>query len=180
MNKWLRRIRGAVGMGLTWGVAWFGAGVALLLVVGVGAADVPFPLGFGLLGFLAGVTFSGVLGIVEGRRRFDQMSLPRFAVWGGVGGLLLSGMFVWATGPGGELMVVGPVFALSGAGCAAGSLALARTEEDQELLDASGDVAEVGLTEGETQELLGGRAIPSKEPDPVTHPPCPSGLEGGN
>ena len=181
MKKWLRRIRGAVGMGLTWGVAWFGAGVALLLVVGVGAADVPFPLGFGLLGFLAGVTFSGVLGIVEGRRRFDQMSLPRFAVWGGVGGLLLSGIFVLATGLGGEMLVVlGPVFALSGAGCAAGSLALARTAEDRELLDASGDVAEVGLTEGEAQELLGGRAIPSKEPDPVTHPPCPSGLEGGN
>jgi hypothetical protein len=180
MKKWLRRIRGAVGMGLTWGVAWFGAGVALLLVVGVGAADVPFPLGFGLLGFLAGVTFSGVLGIVEGRRRFDQMSLPRFAVWGGVGGLLLSGAFVLATGPGGEVLLLGPVFALSGAGCAAGSLALARTEEDRELLDASGDVAEVGLTEGEAQELLGGRAIPSKEPDPVTHPPCPSGPEGRN
>ena len=48
------------------------------------------------------------------------------------------------------------------------------------MLNVSGDVAEVGLTEGETQELLGGRAIPSKEPDPVTHPPCPSGLEGGN
>ena len=131
MKKWLRRIRGAVGMGLTWGVAWFGAGVALLLVVGVGAADVPFPLGFGLLGFLAGVTFSGVLGIVEGRRRFDQMSLPRFAVWGGVGGLLLSGTFVLATGLGWEVLVLGPVFALSGAGCAAGSLALARTAEDR-------------------------------------------------
>ena len=117
-------------MGLTWGVAWFGAGVALLLVVGVGAADVPFPLGFGLLGFLAGVTFSGVLGIVEGRRRFDQMSLPRFAVWGGVGGLLLSGTFVLATGLGWEVLVLGPVFALSGAGCAVGSLALARMAED--------------------------------------------------
>jgi hypothetical protein len=23
MKKWLRRIRGAVGMGLTWAVAWF-------------------------------------------------------------------------------------------------------------------------------------------------------------
>ena len=146
MKKWLRRIRGAVGMGLTWAVAWFGAGVALLLVVGVGAADVPFPLGFGLLGFLAGVTFSGVLGIVEGRRRFDQMSLPRFAVWGGVGGLLLSGIFVLATGLGGEVLVLGPVFALSGAGCAAGSLALARTAEDRELLNASGDVAEAELT----------------------------------
>ncbi len=127
MKKWLRRIRGAIGMGLTWAIAWFGAGLILLLVVGFGAANVPFPLGFGLLGFLAGVMFSGVLAIVEGRRRFDQMSLPRFAAWGGIGGLLLSGIFVLAAALGGEaLLVLGPVFALAGAGSAAGSLALAR------------------------------------------------------
>jgi hypothetical protein len=157
VKKWLRRIRGAIGMGLTWAIAWFGAGLVLLLIVGFGAADVPFPLGFGLLGFLAGVTFSGVLGIVEGRRRFDQMSLPRFALWGGVGGLLFSGIFVVAAGLRADvLLVLGPVFALSGAGCAAGSLALARMAEDRELLDASGDVTEAGLTDDETHELLGG------------------------
>jgi hypothetical protein len=33
---------------------------------------------------------------------------------------------------------------------------LARMAEDRELLDASTDVAEVGLTEDETQKLLGG------------------------
>jgi hypothetical protein len=143
-------------MGLTWAVAWFGAGLILLLIVGVGAADVPFPLFFALLGFLAGVTFSGVLGIVEGRRRFDQMSLPRFAAWGALGGLLLSGFFAWAAGLRGEFLVLGPVFALSGAGCAAGSLALARRAEDREFLDASADVGEAGLAEDEARELRGG------------------------
>jgi hypothetical protein len=161
MKKWLRRIRGAIGMGLTWAIAWFGAGLILLLVVGFGAADVPFPLFFALLGFLAGVMFSGVLGIVEGRRRFDQMSLPRFAAWGGIGGLLLSGIFVLAAALGGEglgeaLLVLGPVFALAGAGSASGSLALARMAEDRELLDASADVGEAGLAEDEARELLGG------------------------
>ena len=131
MRKWLRRIRGAIGIGLTWALAWLGAGL-LLLVVGV-RADVPFPLFFALLGFLSGVTFSGVLGILEGRRRFDQMSLPRFAMWGGGGGLLLSGIFVLAGGPVGGFLVLGPIFALSGAGCAAGSLALARMADDREL-----------------------------------------------
>jgi hypothetical protein len=154
MRKWLRRIRGAIGMGLTWAVAWFGAGLTLLLVVGVGAADVPFPLFFALLGFLAGVTFSGVLVIVEGRRRFDQMSLPRFAAWGGVAGLLLSVVFAAALG-GDALLVLGPIFALSGAGCAAGSLALARMAEDRALVDAGADVGGPGLAEDETGELLG-------------------------
>ncbi|KPK65194.1 MAG: hypothetical protein AMS21_05385 [Gemmatimonas sp. SG8_38_2] len=157
MKKWLRRIRGAVGMGLTWAIAWFGAGLVLLLIAGFGAADVPFPLLFALLGFLAGVTFSGILGIVEGRRRFDQMSLPRFAVWGGIGGLLLSGIFVLAAALGGDVfLVLGPIFALSGAGSAAGSLALARMGEDRGLLDARTDVGEPGLTEDEARELLRG------------------------
>jgi hypothetical protein len=157
MKRWLRRIRGAIGMGLTWALAWFGAGLILLAVVGFGAADVPFPLFFALLGFLAGVMFSGVLGIVEGRRRFDQMSLTRFAAWGGAAGLLLAGALVLAAALGWDaLVVLGPVFALAGAGSAAGSLALARTGEDRGLLDASMDPGEDELVEGEAQELLGG------------------------
>ena len=90
MSRWLRRIRGAIGMGVAWAVAWFAAGMALLVVVGPDAADVPFPLGFGLLGFFAGALFSGVLSLVAGRREFDQLSIPRFAGWGAVGGLVFS------------------------------------------------------------------------------------------
>ena len=166
MKRLLRRIRGALGMGLMWGLAWFGAGMiillGLLLLTGSTGADVPYPLGFGAFGFVAGVTFSGVLGLVEGRRRFDQMSLPRFAGWGAAGGLLLTGIFVSALALGGDptplknLEVLIPVFTLAGAGSAAGVLALARRAEQRELLDASEDVAEVGLTEDETRELLGG------------------------
>ena len=88
--RWLRRIRGAIGVGLAWGLAWFLAGMVLLLVVGPDAADVPFPVGFGALGFLAGVTFSGLLGLVDGRRRFEEMSMPRFAALGAAGGLALA------------------------------------------------------------------------------------------
>ncbi len=39
---------------------------------------------------------------------------------------------------------------------ASSSLALARMAEERELLDAGAEVAEVGLTGGEAQELLGG------------------------
>lgn len=156
MKKWLRRVRGAVGMGLTWASAWFGAGLALLLIVGPGAADVPFPLGFGALGFLAGVTFSAVLGVVEGRRRFEQLSLPRFAGWGAVGGLLFSVIFILAAGLGGDLLLVlGPVFALSGAGCAAGALTLARRAGEPASLDAGTDAAEVASAGDDARELLG-------------------------
>jgi hypothetical protein len=159
MKTWLRRIRGALGMGLTWAIAWFGAGMILLLIVGPDAADVPFPLGFGMLGFLAGVTFSGVLVLVERRRRFDQMSLPRFAGWGAVGGLLFSGLFVLAAAAFAEgatfiqnLVFLGPLFAAAGAGSAAGLLVLARKAEHRELLNASADVGKVGRTKSEARE----------------------------
>jgi len=129
VQKWLRRVRGAVGIGLTWAAAWFAAGMLLLLVVGPDAADVPFPLFFGLLGFLTGAMFSLVLGIMARRRRFDQMSLPRFAGWGAVGGLSLSSMLIWTAGPDADFLVVGPVFTFAGAISAAGTLALARRAE---------------------------------------------------
>ena len=143
VKKWLRRIRAAVGIGLTWAAAWFAAGMLLLLVVGFGAADVPFPLFFGLLGFLAGAAFSGFLGILARRRRFDQLSLPRFAGSGAIGGLLLSGIVVMAAGPA-EFLVLAPVFATAGAISAAGTLALARKAEKRALLDAVGEAAEPG------------------------------------
>lgn len=165
MKKWLRRIRGALGMGLTWALAWFGAGVVmllgLLLLTGSTGADVPYPIGFGAIGFVAGVTFSGVLGLGEGRRRFDQMSFSRFAGWGAAGGLLLAVIFVSAValaeGPAflSNLVFLGPIFAAAGAGSAAGSLAIARRAEDRELLEAVEDVAQVGLSQDEAQELLG-------------------------
>lgn len=149
MNRWLRRIRGAIGMGLTWAAAWFGAGMILLLglvlVTGSTGADVPYPLGFGFFGFVAGVTFSGVLGLVERRRRFDQMSLRRFAGWGAVGGLLLSVIFVSTVALAEDsaflwnLVGLGPIFAAAGAGSAAGSLALARRAENRELPEAGED-----------------------------------------
>lgn len=159
MGSWLKRVRGAIGMGLTWALAWFGAGMGLLLILGPGAADVPFPLGFGLLGFLAGVTFSGVLAMVEGRRTFDQLSIPRFAFWGGAGGLLLAGIFVIASAALGagslDLLTMGVVFGLAGAGSAAGSLALARWGEGRDLIDApseapdaEGPVVRAGGEEG--------------------------------
>jgi peptidoglycan/LPS O-acetylase OafA/YrhL len=153
----LRRIKAAIGIGLTWALAWFAAGMALLLVVGPDAADVPFPLGFGLLGFLTGVTFSGLLGLVERNRRFDEMSIPRFALWGATGSALLATLFVSITDiPFDVLSILVPVFGTAGAICAGGTLALARSAEGVDAIDPGEDFADAGLTEAEKQELLGG------------------------
>jgi hypothetical protein len=163
MKTWLRRIRGAIGMGLIWGAAWGAAGNVVMLgfLLRTGSRpDAPFPIVFGVFGFVAGVLFSGVLGLVERRRRFGQMSLPRFALWGAIGGLLLATTFVLAVSLGGDptflwnLVVVGPVFAIAAAGSAAGSLALARRAEDRASLEGSEDVTAMGLSEGEARPVL--------------------------
>jgi hypothetical protein len=175
MKRWLRRIRGAIGMGLNWAAGWalFGVliGVTSILLPWLPwelffeVFDAPLPA-LAIPGFVGGALFSTVLGIAGRRRRFDELSLPRFTAWGAVGGLLLSlvpaamvavglasaNVDLWLF----TAVIGGPLTLLS-AGSAAGSLALARMAEKRELLDAGADVAEVGLTEGEPQELLGGR-----------------------
>ena len=154
MRKWLQRIRGAIGMGFTWGAAWSGAGIVLAVVTGF-KADAPFPLVFGVLGFIAGVIFSAFLALTEGRRRFDQMSLPRFAGWGATGGLLLSAVFAKAASLGwGDVLAIAPTFALACAVCASGSLAVARRAVRRALPDIGGDTAEAELTDHEKRKLL--------------------------
>ncbi len=159
MKKWLKRIRGVLGMGLTWAAGWSGVFVILMLVGVFGTLDLVdygvFAVLFGMVGFRGGAAFSVALGITERRRRFDEMSLRRFAFWGAVGGLLVSIPWV-AGGTLAEVLGIGVVMTLTGAGCAAGSLALARKADDRELLDAGADVGDIGLTEAEKGELLGG------------------------
>ena len=134
MRTWLRRIRGAIGIGITWGAAWSAVGMVPRWIFGVNT-DAPFPIIFGVLGFAAGVTFSTVLALADRRRGFDQLSIPRFAAWGAAGGLVLSAAFAKAASLAwGDIALVAPAFAIASALCASGSLALARRAARQELL----------------------------------------------
>jgi hypothetical protein len=154
MGKWLGRIRGAIGMGFTWAAAWSVAGLVPRWLFGF-HPDVPFPLVFGVLGFIAGVMFSGLLMLTEGRRGFEQLTLPRFAAWGAVGGVLLSAIFTRAASLGwADALAIAPTFAVASAICASGSLALARRAGMRELPDISGDSAETKLIDREKRKLL--------------------------
>ena len=157
MKRWLRRIRGAFGTALTWATAWAVVGATLGLTGansgrGIAASIVDGFIGWAILGFISGAFFSVVLGIAEGRRRLDEMSLSRFAAWGALGGLLLGTVLFAMYGDGNWAM--GLVGTLLGAGSAAGSLALARRADDRELLEHGADVADIGLTAEEKRQLL--------------------------
>jgi hypothetical protein len=156
MRTSLRRIRGAIGMGVTWAAVWFAAGSVPRWVFGVNT-DAPLPLIFGLFGLVAGMVFSAVLALTEGRRGFDQMSLPRFAVWGAMSGVLLSALFAKAASLGwGDVLALAPTLAVASAISAAGSLAMARRAARQELPDSRGNTAQVEVTDHEKRKLPGG------------------------
>ncbi len=163
MKEWRRRIRGVFRTGLTWAAAWSVGGTMIRIVTleiiggtlrgpdySLVSALIALPFVFGVMGFIGGAAFSVVLGTAEGRRRFAEMSLPRFAFWGALGGLLLS-MLMFPTGEGFSLAnVIGTgVVTLMGAGSAAGSLALARRAHDRDLLESGEDV---GLLEEESPD----------------------------
>lgn len=154
MRKWLRRVRGAIGMGFTWAAALSAVGSVPRWVFGINT-DVPIPLVFGVFGFFAGIIFSGILVLTEGRRTFDQMSLPRFAAWGAAGGLLLAGLFVEVASFGwGDALAIAPTFALACAACASGSLAVARRAATRESPDMREDSGEAELAGQKKQKLL--------------------------
>jgi MFS family permease len=133
-------------MGLTWGAGWSPVGAIVgFIVAGLfGAPAGPIVatwIGmFAVLGFLGGTSFSTVLRLAEGRRRFNELSLPRFTAWGAVGGLLLGGfaVFIGLLGPGLSILdaVIVGTATLLGAGSAAGTLALARKSDEPDLLSA--------------------------------------------
>lgn len=138
---WPRRVRAALAMGATWALAWAVVAVLASLVIDPdGSMDEMWPMVGALPGFLGGVTFSVVLGIAARRRRFAELSVRRFALWGGAAGLLV-GLLPFAIGTptsavplpilGGA--VVGSI-TLLGAGSAAASLAIARRAERRDRL----------------------------------------------
>lgn len=151
-TRWLRRLRGALGMGVTWAVGWAIAG----LLIGVASILLPFlpwELFFDVFdaplpalawpGFFAGAAYSVVLGIAGRRRRFDELSVAGVAAWGAVAGAVfgLLPVVLFASGGAalGELGFLAavwgvPVTVLSAAS-AAGTLMVARKAEDRELLE---------------------------------------------
>ncbi len=152
---WLRRVRGAIGMGFAWGAAWSAAGMVPRWLFGFNT-DVPFPVVFGVLGFIAGVAFFGVLMLTERRREFDQMRMSRFAVWGAISGVVLSAIFARiASLSGGDVLLIAPTFAVACVACATGSLALARRAKIPELPDGR-DTTDPRLADRDRRRLRWG------------------------
>jgi hypothetical protein len=151
MSKWLRRVRGAIGMGLCWGLGWavVGGGIMEAFVDPHGKILDMWPQTLGIVGFFGGVAFSAVLGIVAARRRFDELSLSQFAVWGAAGGLLLGGLGVLTGGP----LIVIAITTLGSAIAAPASLMVARKAQGWGSLAGRAGVVDGELSDHEAKKL---------------------------
>jgi hypothetical protein len=144
MKSWRERVRGALGMGVTWAVGWapigalYGAAMGILPGFGLLEASIMGATMFGALGFVGGGLFSTVLVITNGRRRFEELATPSFAAIGTVGGVALGVLGLLSRqvliGGGGlgllESVVIVGITGLLGTASAAGTLAIARRADD--------------------------------------------------
>jgi hypothetical protein len=163
MKRGLRRIRGMLGMGLTWAIAWavIGGGIMEGIVDPHGRILDMWPQTLAIPGFLLGVLFALVLTATEGRRSFDELSVRRSALWGALSGVVLGGVAL-AAGifPGvvpGVLRaaaVIGPLATLS-AGSAAASVAIAKRAGQRTLPSGAGDGATLPSGQSRPRELPG-------------------------
>ena len=135
MPRWLRILRGMVGMGLTFSA---GVGVVASTIAGLvwllpgiegGPEMSRVVVASAMWAFPIGVVFSGFLAIAARRRSFDKLSLPRFAAMGAAGGLLLFGVLAasaWHAWSLPTALANLAVFLFLGSGSATAALVLAR------------------------------------------------------
>ncbi|MGH7711059.1 MAG: hypothetical protein ACREOG_07225 [Gemmatimonadaceae bacterium] len=91
MQRWLSGFRGTALMVLVWTVGW-GVGFGGLIEAFVdphGELVDIWPAAMGFSGAIGGAVLSTLIRFAERRRRFDEISIPRFTTWGVVTGLVL-------------------------------------------------------------------------------------------
>ncbi len=95
LKRLFGRLRGALGIAILWGTAWFVAGLAIVTVAAwTGALPWDLILGMaarlGRIGFFTGGAFSGLLTYAYRDRSLSEINTVRFALGGAALAALLS------------------------------------------------------------------------------------------
>ena len=101
MKKLLRKVRGLLGVGVTWGALWAGIGAGIGFIIGVVSPEIwgwsnpilEWAVGMGAYGLISGIGFGSLLALGEGRRTILDLSLPRVAFWGVLGSAFVPLLF---------------------------------------------------------------------------------------
>ena len=156
MKNFFRRIRGIIGMGLTWAVGWAVLwGAPVLIAAGFGAFEGLTPRMFlvGALfvagcGFISGGAFGMILSAFERKKKLGDLSLKRIALMGGLVGVLGGSALVAIFGI--TLWIPIVILTVTGVGFASGTVALAK-RSDTKLIE--GEEESVVSLEGEDEPL---------------------------
>lgn len=140
MKRLLMRVRGVLGTAFTWAVAWVGLGAGIGALAGLPLSYLlRMALNSSVAGFIAGASFAVILSVAERERSLRDLSLRRVALWGAVGGLLLSFIPMAFGVPVPYLLGPLVINVGIGAGMAAGSVVLARRAETRHLVSGIAD-----------------------------------------
>ena len=128
-----------------WAGLW---GLVLLTFAGLGRLEgwdfwftVKAELGMAGVGFIAGSAFGVLLSVLERRKKLEDLTFWRIALWGSIGGLAI------AAGFGLQHLPQTIVLTLVGIGSATGSVALAKRSRDPDLIE--GEEEPLPALEGE-------------------------------
>ena len=160
----LRKLKAALGIGSIWGIAAGAVGTVVGGLTGLPTGSflssaLVFGVGAGVVGFMLGVGFGGLLSVMEGRRTLDDLTANRAALWGLVVGtavlLAVGGVGIAAGGAGLPIglqlttIAAGAVsFGAVTAGLAAATVSLAK-RSPSELQSGSDALARDLLVSGE-------------------------------
>ena len=90
MKNWMSGIRGSIIVVVLWIVGWgLGFGGIMELVDPDGKVQDVWPTVLAVPGLIGGVIFAVVLMVAERGRSFDDVPLLRFAMWGGLTGVVI-------------------------------------------------------------------------------------------
>ena len=131
MSGFLRRLRGVIGLSLTWGAVWATLFVTIFLVIAAldpRSIDQGETLSLGAVigaayGFVTGVSFSTLLLIAERGRKLRDIPLTRVALWGAIAAAVMPLVSIPADNR--MIYFMSPI----GAALAVGMMALARRAE---------------------------------------------------
>jgi hypothetical protein len=162
VKQWVRRVRGALAMGVVWAMIWAPVAVLIGLIMDPdGSSDEMWPVIGAYPGFIGGVVFSVVLSIAARDRRFEELSVARFAGWGALAGAIVGSIPFTIGDPTSAVplwflagTVIGSITLLSSLS-AAGSLMLARRAERRQLLADPAGVYSSGHDEETDRRLAG-------------------------
>jgi hypothetical protein len=142
-----QRVRGAAGTAILWAAAWLLVGLAFGIYRAGTVPDPDFPVTaswrvrivatataiWTVWGAVSGTVFAFALTVAERRHSLDELSMPRFALWGALGSMMLPAVYLLVIAiqdPNPEFLgpfaLILSVCAIIGALAAATTLGLAR------------------------------------------------------